>query len=416
MAAVFASNLIWKDSSVLRILYVCAFYKPAYVYGGSIRSIVTMCEGLVKAGAEVTVFTTNANGANRLQVPLGQPMNVEGVTVCYFPLALNGLGMFYSPGLAAAISERVAEFDLVVAEAIWTHFLGPTALACTQAQIPYIIPARGQLYPAALNKSQVKKWLYLELYGRRYLNRAAAIYCTDSSEASAIAALRLRPPTFVLPNGIDLSTFRKLPERGHIRRHLGIPHEAAILLFLGRIHRNKRPGIAIEALAAAQSLQKPVHLIFAGPDEQNLTPSLLALAQHLGCADLVHFTGLLTGDDLLHVLVDADLLLSPVEVQENFGRAAAEALAAELPVLTSDAVPVGCWAEEAGVGRTSPCNSEAFGRATVELLSVPEKLRETGKRGRELVWKQFDISVVAQQMLVQYGAIIATGRPVPNAQ
>ena len=93
---------------------------------------------------------------------------------------------------------------------------------------------------------------------------------------------------------------------------------------------------------------------------------------------------------------------------------AAEAMAAGLPILVSDGVPVGRWAEEAGAGRVVPCSAAAFTQATLELLARPEQFKIMGRRGQALVREQFDSSPVARQMLAQYESIIATGRPLPG--
>jgi glycosyltransferase involved in cell wall biosynthesis len=205
-----------------------------------------------------------------------------------------------------------------------------------------------------------------------------------------------------------------MPEWGHLRKRLGIPEQAMVLLFLGRLNRIKRPDIAIQVLAAAQSLPNEVHLLLAGPDEERLTQMLQSQAQNLGCADRLHMTGLLPPDGVLQALADADLLLMPSEIQENFGMSALEAMAAGVPILVSEGIPVGRWAEKEGAGRMVSCTTEAFVKATIELLSNPSKLRDMGERGRELAKQRFDISVVSHQMLAQYKSIVTNGYPLQD--
>lgn len=401
----------------LRILYVTSYYKPAYVYGGPTRSVSSLCEAMVKSGCQVEVFTTNANGRSRLSVALEQPIDVDGVTVTYFPLALNGLHYFFSPRLASAIKSQVTRVDLVVVEALWSHAMMPTAVACSRSNRPYVVALRGQLLPWSLKQKRWRKIAYLFLGGRRYLNRAVALHCTDPVEADEAVKLGLCSPAFVVPNGIDTSRFSLLPERDSFRQRLSIPLDATILLFLGRLHRKKRPDLAIEALATAQSLNRQVYLVVAGPDQEQLTPKLQSQAKRLGCNDNVRFVGLLKGDDVLLALSDADLLMMPSEPQsENFGMSAVEAMAAGVPVLASDDVPVGRWAAEGRAGRIVPCSAEDFSRATLEMLSDPEKLKEMGERGQELAQQRFDILAVAQQMLAQYESIVTNGRPLPDKQ
>jgi glycosyltransferase involved in cell wall biosynthesis len=288
--------------------------------------------------------------------------------------------------------------------------------ACNRDHIPYILPLRGQLFPWALRHRHWRKQIYMRLVGKRYINGASAIHCTDFLEAEAVLQLGLNPPIFVVPNGIEVSRFDCMPERGHLRERLGISEEAVLLLFLGRLNRIKRPDIAVQVLAATKSLALDVHLLLAGPDEEGLTAMLQAQAQNLGCADRLHITGLLPQDGVLQAFADTDLLLMPSEIQESFGMSALEAMAAGVPILVSEGVPVGRWAEKAGAGRMVPCTAEAFTQATIELLSNIDRLRDMGECGRELAKQKFDISVVARQMLAQYQSIVTNGYPLPDVR
>jgi len=400
----------------MRILYVCPYYTPADVYGGPVRCLADSCAGLAEAGAEVTVFTTDANGDSRLAVPLGRPVGVDGVAVHYFPLALNGLSYFYSPSLAVALNARVVEFDLVAVACLWGHALPAAAAACARFGVPYVVSVHGQLFPWSLAKGRLKKWLYLELLGRRCLDRAAAIHCTDPVEARAVARLGFRAPTFVAPNPLRACCFCRPQDAGPWRRRLGIPDGALVLLFLGRLARIKRPDIAVDVLGVAQALDREVHLVLVGPDEDGLRRELVDQAQALGCAGKLHFTGLVDREAVALALQGATMLLMPSEVQENFGMSALEAMAAGVPILVSDGVPLGRRAEEVGAGRVLPCTKPAFRQATMELLARPDQLKAMGERGRDFAGRYLDAPVVARQLLAQYGSIVATGKPLPRAE
>jgi glycosyltransferase involved in cell wall biosynthesis len=261
-----------------------------------------------------------------------------------------------------------------------------------------------------LRHHQWKKAAYLRLVGRRHLDAATALHCTDSDEAQAARSLGLRAPAFVVANGFELGPFTDLPPRGSLRARLGIPPEAGLMLFLGRLHPLKRPDLAVQALAAACEAGLPAHLALAGPDESGLAEGLRLEAERLGLGRRLHYLGLVHGAERLQALADADLLLMPSE-SESFGNAAAEALAAGVPVLTSDRVPVGRWAEAAGAGRRAAPAAEAFGAAARELLADREALQAMGSRGRALAQREFDLPVTASRMLAACRAIIETGRP-----
>jgi glycosyltransferase involved in cell wall biosynthesis len=397
----------------LSILFVTGYYKPAYVYGGPTKSASTLCESIAEAGVEVTVFTTNANGRKRLDVPLATPVSMDGVNVWYFPLRLNGLGFFYAPSMGRALANQASRFDLAVIDTLWGYPLHPASRACLRNGVPFIVSVRGQLFDWSLRKKRIKKALYLWLFGRRCLRRAAAIQCCASVEKAVVADLQFGPPAFVVANPVNLAEFAHLPERGYWRRSLGISKDAVVLLFLGRLTSIKRPDIAIEALAASRELIPDVHLIMAGYDQENLTGSLKAQAARLGCLARVHWTGLLSTEEVRHVLADSDLLVAPSEVQENFGMAAAEALAAGVPVLLSEGIPVGRWVNQWHAGRVVPCKVEAFRREAKALIASRADLRVMGQNGRLLARSVFNSAAVAKQMIQQFEAILQTRLPHP---
>jgi glycosyltransferase involved in cell wall biosynthesis/O-antigen/teichoic acid export membrane protein len=410
----FSFVLYKQGTHSMQILFVCSYYKPAFIYGGPVQSIARLCEGLAHAGAAVSVFTTNANGSNKLDVPLLRPLNIEGVSVSYFPLTFNGLSFFYSSTLSKKILDNASEFDIIIAETLWGHALIPIVKVCSQNNIPFVVSARGQLNAWALGKKHLKKKIYLSVIGKRLINRAAAIYCTDPTEATSVNNMKLSPPAFIIPNGINSSKYSPPQTPNGIRIQFGIPSDAVVLLFLGRLTQIKRPDIAVDVLAATQSLDRNIHLLFVGPDEEGWEMRLKEKAQYYKCEEKIHFAGLLDRMGVKKTLFEVDLLLMPSEILENFGNSALEAMAAGVPVLVSDGIPIGCWVNKAGAGRVVPCKSELFQSAAIELLSKPELLRRMGVSGRRLVHNYFDIKTIAQGTLNQYEAIIATGKPLPD--
>jgi glycosyltransferase involved in cell wall biosynthesis len=373
---------------------------------------------LAKLDCTVTVLTTNVNGRDVLDVPLGIPVDVDGVDVFYHPITrIPPHSFFYSPALARACRQQISKFDIVVLQTMFTHTMGPAVAACQRAGVPYIVQTHGQLLPWSLKQKRIKKMIYQALVGRSYLERASALHCTDPVEAQWIDRLGIETPKIVIPNGVNGHYFSQLPRRGTIRRRFGISEDANLLLFLGRLHPKKRPDIAVDVLSVARSLPGETHLILAGPDETQMVPALHAQARRLGCADRLHIAGLLQTDDVLSALADSDLLLMPSEPEsENFGMSALEAMAAGVPVLVSDGVPVGGWAESFGAGRMVPCTGDAFKKATIELLNDPMRLKEMGSHGQALARQKFDIEIVARQMLAQYQAILSQGRPLSDLQ
>eukprot|EP01034_Spumella_vulgaris_P006538 gene6538-8320_t len=84
----------------------CAFF----TYGGPIRSVHALCRELAAAGHDVQVFTTSVDGPGNSDVPHGVPVDVEGVTVTYFPSRVLRR-LYWSPPMGRALSQVTAGYD-----------------------------------------------------------------------------------------------------------------------------------------------------------------------------------------------------------------------------------------------------------------------------------------------------------------
>src|SRR2546428_12777202 len=69
----------------MRIVHVTPYFAPAFVYGGPPRSILGLCRALRRAGADVAVVTTTANGSADLPATGTERPTFEGVPVTYLP-------------------------------------------------------------------------------------------------------------------------------------------------------------------------------------------------------------------------------------------------------------------------------------------------------------------------------------------
>jgi glycosyltransferase involved in cell wall biosynthesis len=384
----------------MHIGVVVPYYKPASIYGGPVRSVSALCEGLIKAGAQVTVLTTNANGAELLTVPTGQPLDVDGVQVSYYRRWGSRLAAsyYYSPGLKQACQEKIREVDVVYICATWTYAMLAGATAAQAAGIPFVVSPRGSFMTWSMSQKPLKKRAYLALVERRLVNGAAAIHCTSYLEQQQLSPWGFRPPVIVIPNGLDLAPFGRLPARGTRRRALGVPPDGTLSLFVGRLHKMKRLELMIEAFAAVAQRLPNAHLLIVGPEGDGSGKKAQRQVEGLGLSHRVHFAGLLTGMALMQAYADADLhvLLSH---RENFAMVVAEAMAAGLPVLATEQVGLAEEVAKAGAGYRVAAEREGIVKSWLSLLADSELRRSMGQKGRDLVGRHFASEVVSAQMI-----------------
>jgi glycosyltransferase involved in cell wall biosynthesis len=393
----------------MRVLCVSPYYEPAYVYGGPAHSVPALCRALVRQGMSVCVFTTNANGETSLDLPVSRALTRDGVQVYYFP-RLTRARFFWSPELARTCLNRISEFDILHTNGTFNFPSLVSARIAVSKGIPVVLSPRGELMPWSLSQKKPKKRIYMRFLGRGHIERMAALICSDELEQQAIKHLGLRNTTFVIPNCIDARSFANLPPRSALRTTWGISDGAVVILVLGRIHPKKRPDLAVEAFVRIADQFQNAHLVFVGPDESGLGPSLLARAQQAGCQDRLHFTGLLDPEQVRQALADADLFLMPSE-SENFGMAAAEAMAAGLPAVISENLGMSRYVTQMKAGQVVPLDAKAVADGLARLLQDPAGLGEIGRRVKQLAADTFDLSVVGRQVKECYGEIVGVRTP-----
>ena len=140
---------------------------------------------------------------------------------------------------------------------------------------------------------------------------------------------------FFSPYSVDNEFFhresrRLRPQRGELKRSLGIDPELPVILFCGKLIPRKRPG---DLLTAFQRLSHPAALLFVG--EGPLRGSLEKSARS---DPRVIFSGFIGQRELPKYYAIADLFVLPSE-RETVAVVVAEAMACGLPLLLSDAIP-----------------------------------------------------------------------------
>src|SRR3984957_16877331 len=253
-------------SRKLNILHVIPSYYPATRYGGPIRSVHALCAALVQQGHRVHVYTTNVDGRGISDVPIAQPVDMDGVQVSYFGVpALRRL--YWSPTLARRLKESIHDFDIVHLHSVFFWRTWAAARAAYAARIPYVVSPRGQLVRELIHrKSRWVKSAWIALIERRTLARAAALHVTADLEAQDIAALNLYGARVVfIEKGVSWPAQHQNFES---EKYPQIPGPYA--LYLGRINWKK----GLDRLIRARQQVPDLPLIIAGNDDGGHTKNL----------------------------------------------------------------------------------------------------------------------------------------------
>jgi glycosyltransferase involved in cell wall biosynthesis len=157
------------------------------------------------------------------------------------------------------------------------------------------------------------------------LKHAAGGYAVSQKIKDTVHERYPSAPSFeVLPIYTDVSRFSALTREKH-------PRFKTALLWVGRMEKEKNPECALDALVAARRAGFDVGLTFVG--DGRLRAMLEEKARREDVTEWVEFVGSVS--DPLPYYATADLLLVTSEY-EGFGLVIIEALAAGVPVLSTD--------------------------------------------------------------------------------
>lgn len=260
---------------------------------------------------------------------------------------------------------------------------------------PYSLAAAGVLRAVRLEAPQARICIYtaqnifkrypppFPLLERRALRVAAAAYPCSTEAGEVLRAKGFEGALHVLPLGVTPGPEPAVRDRD-ARLRVG---------FLGRLVPEKGVELAVRAFArAADGLDASLEFLGAGPEE----PRLREVARQLGVAERVVFAGSVSQEEALERMRAYDVLLVPSLTmpnwKEQFGRVAAQAFAAGVPVLASDS---GSLPEVlGGCGELAPEGDVAdWGRKLARLLRDPSRRGELAVAGRrralqELSWER----------------------------
>ena len=401
----------------MKILHVTPYFAPAWGHGGPVFAVLGLTRELARQGHEVTVMTTNLDGQGLLDVPLGRPVDLDGVEVWYFPIQRPRWYAFSRP-LARALHEQVGRFDLVHVHTIFWWPTTVAAFSCRRKKVPYIIGPAGSLSPICLSKSyerwwvslssRTKKWLYLNTVGNLDLNRASAVHFTAAAEMEAARPLRLRPPGYVVPLGVEL---------GEAEAHSGsFPSPQALpqlrgkrmVLFLSRLNPIKGLDRLIEALGILAARRGDFVFVIAGSGTRAYEEEVRALVRRHRLEDRTVFLGFVEGGSKWALLGEADVFVLS-SYHENFGVAVVEAMAAGVPVVISDHVHIHSEVRQAGAGIVTTLDTVEIAAAIGRLLDDERLRKEMGERGRRLARERFTWERVAKDMVQVYAEVLKAG-------
>jgi N-acetyl-alpha-D-glucosaminyl L-malate synthase BshA len=261
-------------------------------------------------------------------------LNVFSANIYYHEVRVPTYPLFdYPPYEIALASTMVDVINNHKLDLLHVHYAIPHASAAYMAK--QIVQKKGKIIPfiTTLHGTDIT------LVGRDKTYEPVVTFSINESDAITAVSRNLRDETYksfdinkeieVIYNFVDVKRFNKKPIDAF--RKVIAPHDEKILVHASNFRKIKRVNDVIKIFTQVRK-QLPAKLLMIGDGPER--PAMEILAKESGIQDDIRFVG--KQEQMEEILLVSDLFLLPSEY-ESFGLAALEAMAAKVPVISSNA-------------------------------------------------------------------------------
>jgi glycosyltransferase involved in cell wall biosynthesis len=365
--------------------------------GGVTISVETLRRGLEASGHEAWVFGPRLTGAEDASVKVVRYPSIPVATYPEFALAVP-----YSRRIERLVSALA--FDVIHAH--HPFLLGPAARrVARRIRRPLIFT-----YHTRYEKYAHYVPLPLRLVQAAALRISAGFAAQADAVLAPSAVIRdelhargVRAPIAVVPTGVDLERFRP-GDREAARRSLGVGQGEPLVLYVGRLDREKSVDRVLGAFERVASTIPAARLVLVGQGTE--AERLRRTAASLPVAERIRFLGLRPHDSLAECYQAADVFLFASET-ETQGLVLAEAAACGLPAVAVDAPGCDEVVRDGDTGILTKGDPAALAEAVIGLLLDPERRRAMARRAREVAEHLFDVKLQIDRTMAVYADAVA---------
>lgn len=220
---------------------------------------------------------------------------------------------------------------------------------------------------------------------RRYYNLCDTVVVPSQATAAVLKGLGITGNLCVVPTGVPEAPAVMPAAIEQTRRNFSLPKAASVLLFVGRLAREKNLDLLLEAFArvcAAFPDSGDAHPILLLAGSGPYRPTCRRRAAQLGVEPWVRFTGFLKRSQLAPVYAGATLFVfaSPTETQ---GVVLSEAQSHGLPCVVVGGGGAPEFVRDGVDALVVPADVGRFADAALGLLNDPERRRAMSTAARE---------------------------------
>lgn len=323
--------------------------------------------------------------------------------VRFHPVNMLAYPLFEYPPYALALASKLCEVAHSESlDLIHMHYAIPHAVSAylaremckTSRYLPFVTTLHGTDITLV---GRDPSFLPITRFGIEQSDRVTAI--SNYLRQATLDTFAVSTPIQVIYNFIDAEFYRRRPDPS-LKKRIS-PSGEKVILHISTFRPIKRITDCIEVLARIRAEGPMARLVMCGDGPERAEAE--ALATRLNVSDDVIFAGQQPQSMIREYLSIADLLLLPSQ-SESFGLVALEAMACEVPVISTRVGGLPELVEDGATGFLFPVGDvNAMAAGAIRLLSNQTLTQQFGGLAREVAITRFS----AERIIPEYEALYA---------
>jgi len=392
----------------MKILQVIPVFNRSELFGGSQQVVFQISKELVRKGHEVVIYTSDAKRSNLSERTEILKEEIEGISILRFknlsPFLSNKLRMIFTPTMKKTIEVNINYFDVIHLHEARSYQHICVYQIAKKHNISYIVQTHGCLR----ERSGLARTIYDLLFIKKIFNNSKKLIAISQPEAEHYKSFSIPGDKIkILSNGLTLADYEKLPKGGLFRKNHNIGNKKKIILYLGRIHKNKGLVFLLNSFSCfiKESRSNNVLLVLAGIDDGFLNEVKL-LINNLNLNSHVLYVGSLEEHEKLSAFMDSSIIISP-EKSNVYLLVPLEAAACGKPVIVTHTNYISKLVKEGGFGLSVEYGNTSELSETIKMMINDEDLlKKMGKNGRDYVHNNLGWNNIIDKLLHLYKKIV----------
>jgi 1,2-diacylglycerol 3-alpha-glucosyltransferase len=237
----------------------------------------------------------------------------------------------------------------------------------------------------------------------RFAGSADLVVAPSGHMAATLRGRGVTAPVAVVPTGVPTDLFRP-GDRRQARRELGLPADAPLCLYVGRLDREKSVDLILDAFGSVADAISDARLSLVGQGTHEA--ALRRRAEASAARERIHFHRGMPREALPAFYRAADLFMFTSET-ETQGLVLAEAHGCALPAVAVRAPGVDEVVRDGDTGLLTKADARELADAAIGLLLDPERRRAMGRAARLVVERDFSAARQVEVTLSHYERLLA---------